>query len=117
MVPFEKKVWLATPMMHGEEEQFIHDAFVKNWVTTIGENIDELEKNFIEYLGCRYAVGLSSGTSAIHLAVKLAGIGPGDYVLCSDMTFSATVNPVAYEKGIAVFIDSEYETWNMDPEA
>ncbi|MBR2727353.1 MAG: aminotransferase class I/II-fold pyridoxal phosphate-dependent enzyme [Solobacterium sp.] len=117
MVPFEKKVWLATPMMHGEEEQFIHDAFVKNWVTTIGENIDELEKNFIEYLGCRYAVGLSSGTSAIHLAVKLAGIGPGDYVLCSDMTFSATVNPVAYEKGIAVFVDSEYETWNMDPEA
>ena len=117
IVPFEKKVWLATPMMHGEEEQFIHDAFVKNWVTTIGENIDELEKNFIEYLGCRYAVGLSSGTSAIHLAVKLAGIGPGDYVLCSDMTFSATVNPVAYEKGIAVFVDSEYETWNMDPEA
>jgi len=117
IVPFEKKVWLATPMMHGEEEAFIHDAFVKNWVTTIGENIDELEKNFIEYLGCRYAVGLSSGTSAIHLAVKLAGIGPGDYVLCSDMTFSATVNPVAYEKGIAVFVDSEYETWNMDPEA
>ena len=117
IVPFEKKVWLATPMMHGEEEQFIHDAFVKNWVTTIGENIDELEKNFIQYLGCRYAVGLSSGTSAIHLAVKLAGIGPGDYVLCSDMTFSATVNPVAYEKGIAVFVDSEYETWNMDPEA
>ncbi|MBQ2689288.1 MAG: aminotransferase class I/II-fold pyridoxal phosphate-dependent enzyme [Solobacterium sp.] len=117
MVPFEKKVWLATPMMHGEEEAFIHDAFVKNWVTTIGENIDELEKNFIQYLGCRYAVGLSSGTSAIHLAVKLAGIGPGDYVLCSDMTFSATVNPVAYEKGIAVFVDSEYETWNMDPEA
>ncbi|MBR2990212.1 MAG: aminotransferase class I/II-fold pyridoxal phosphate-dependent enzyme [Solobacterium sp.] len=117
MVPFEKKVWLATPRMHGEEEQFIHDAFAKNWVTTIGENIDELEKNFTEYLGCRYAVGLSSGTSAIHLAVKLAGIGPGDYVLCSDMTFSATVNPVAYEKGTAVFVDSEYDTWNMDPEA
>ena len=70
-----------------------------------------------EYTGCKYAVGLSSGTSAIHLAVKLAGIGTGDYVLCPSMTFAATVNPVAYEKGIAVFVDSEYDTWNMDPEA
>ena len=115
--PFEKRVWLSTPTKHEEEMTYVLDAFEKNWKSTIGENIDEVEKRMSEIVGCQYAVGLSCGTAAMHLAVKLAGIKPGDYVFVSDMTFSATVNPVVYEGGIPVFIDSEYETWNMDPVA
>ena len=113
--PFENKVWLASPTMHGEEQQYVNAAFDANWITTAGENINELEKNVCEYIGCKYAVGLASGTSALHLAVKLAGVKQGDKVLCTDMTFAATVNPAAYEKAQLVFVDSEYETWNMDP--
>ncbi len=115
--PFEKRVWLASPTMHGEEQNYVQEAFDANWVSTVGKNLDELEKLACEQIGCRYAVALSAGTVALHLAVKLAGVKQGDKVFCSDMTFSATVNPVAYEKGEQVFIDSEYETWNMDPEA
>ena len=103
--------------MHGEEQEFVKLAFDTNWVSTLGENINKLEENICDYLGCDYAVGLSSGTSSLHLAVKLAGVKPGDTVFCSDLTFSASVNPVTYEGGIPVFIDSEYETWNMDPAA
>lgn len=115
--PFEKKVWLASPTMHGEEQQYVKAAFDANWITTAGENINELEKNVCEYIGCKYAVGLASGTSALHLAIKLAGVEQGDKVLCTDMTFAATVNPAAYEKAQLIFVDSEYDTWNMDPAA
>lgn len=114
---FEKKLWLSSPTMHGDEQEFVKLAFDTNWVSTLGENIIKLEESICEYLGCGYAVGLSSGTSSLHLAMKLAGVNPGDKVFCSDLTFSASVNPVAYEGGIPVFIDSEYETWNMDPAA
>lgn len=103
--------------MHGEEQEFVKLAFDTNWVSTLGENINKLEEKICDYLGCDYAVGLSSGTSSLHLAVKLAGVKPGDTVFCSDLTFSASVNPVTYEGGVPVFIDSEYETWNMDPVA
>lgn len=114
---FDKKIWLASPTMHGEEQVFVKEAFDTNWITTIGANINELEKGICEYVGCKHAVALASGTSALHMAVKLAGVKPGEKVFCSDMTFAATVNPVVYECGEPVYIDSEYETWNMDPEA
>lgn len=114
---FEKKLWLSSPTMHGEEQVFVKLAFDTNWVSTLGENIIKLEETICDYLGCGYAVGLSSGTSSLHLAVKLAGVKQGDIVFCSDLTFSASVNPVTYEGGVPVFIDSEYETWNMDPVA
>lgn len=103
--------------MHGDEQDFVKLAFDTNWVSTLGENIIKLEESICDYLGCGYAVGLSSGTSSLHLAMKLAGVKQGDTVFCSDLTFSASVNPVTYEGGIPVFIDSEYETWNMDPVA
>ncbi len=115
--PFEKKVWLSSPTMHGEELQYISEAYNTNWMSTVGENINVVEKLASEYVGCKYAVALASGTSALHLATKLAGVKPGDKVFCTDMTFAATVNPVMYEKGEPVFIDTERETWNMDPKA
>lgn len=129
LTPFENKVWLATPTMHGEEQKWVNDAFEKNWVSTVGANINEVERLTAEKVGRRYAVALSSGTAALHLAIRLcgeklygqprAGHGAleGRKVFCSDMTFDATVNPVAYEGGEAVFIDTEYDTWNMDPAA
>ena len=115
--PFKNKVWLATPTMHGEELQWMTDAFNKNWMSTVGENINEVERLAAEKIGCKYAVALSCGTAALHLAVKLAGIKRGDKVFCSDMTFSATLNPVVYEGGVPIFIDTERDTWNMDPVA
>ncbi len=115
--PFEKKVWLASPTMHGEELKYVTEAYETNWMSTVGANINEVERLACENVGCKYAVGLSSGTAALHMAVKLAGVKPGDKVFCSDMTFAATVNPVVYEKGIPVFIDTERDTWNMDPVA
>ena len=115
---FENKIWLATPTMHGQDElMYIHEAFDTNWVTTEGSNIVAVERMACEKIGCQYAVGLSCGTAALHLAVKLAGVKPGDTVFCTDMTFDATVNAVMYEKAIPVFIDTEYDTWNMDPVA
>lgn len=114
---FSEKLWLASPTMHGEEQQYVQEAFDTNWVSTVGENINQLEQGIREYVGCECSVALSAGTTALHLAVKLAGVRPGDKVFCSDMTFAATVNPVSYEKGCQVFIDSEYDTWNMDPVA
>lgn len=114
---FEKKIWLATPTMHGEELEYIKKAYDDNWMSTVGENINEAEKLACEATGSRYAVALSSGTAALHLAVRLAGVKPGDRVLCSDVTFAATVNPILYEGGVPIFIDSEYETWNMNPDA
>ena len=115
--PFEKKIWLSSPTMHGPELEYMKDAYEKNWMSTVGENINEVERLACETVGCKYAVALATGTSALHLAVKLAGVKPGEKVFCSDMTFSATVNPVVYEGGVPVFIDTEYDTWNMDPVA
>lgn len=103
--------------MHKEEQQFIQEAFDTNWVAPLGKNVDEFEREMASYLGVGHAAALSAGTAALHLAVKLAGVRPGDVVFCSDLTFSATVNPVSYEGGRQVFIDSEADTWNMDPAA
>ena len=125
--PFKSKVWLSSPTMHGDEQKWVDEAIRTNWVSTVGENINEVEYIVAEKVGRKYAVALSSGTAALHLAVKLCGeklygqpkVGHGTLegrkVFCSDMTFDATVNPVIYEGGEAVFIDSEYDTWNMDP--
>lgn len=127
--PFENKIWLSSPTMHDDELKWVQDAFEKNWITTAGENVNECEKLVAEKVGCKYAVALSCGTASLHLAIKLAGEKiygmpkpnqgtlQGHKVFCSDMTFDATVNPVAYEDGEAVFIDTEYDTWNMCPQA
>ena len=112
---FPKRIWLSTPTMHGEELKYIQEAYDTNWMSTVGENINEVERLICENIGCKYAVALSSGTAALHMAVKLAGVKRGDRVFCSDMTFAATLNPVVYEGGIPIFIDTEYDTWNMDP--
>lgn len=126
---FENKLWLSSPTMHGEEQYWVDEAIRTNWVSTVGANINEVEKQMAEYLGCKYAVGLSCGTAALHLATKLAGEKlygqarpnegtlTGHRVFASDCTFDASINPIAYEDGEAVFIDTEYDTWNMDPEA
>ena len=125
--PFEKKVWLSSPTMHGEELTFMQEAFESNWMSTVGKNINEVERIVAEQVGCQYAVALSAGTAALHLATKLAGeklygqARPNEgtlkekKVFCSDLTFDASVNPVAYEDGEAIFIDTEEDTWNMDP--
>lgn len=115
MKKFENKVWLSSPTMHGDELKYITEAYETNWMSTVGANINEVEKQICEKVGCKYSVALSAGTASLHLAMKLAGIKSGDKVFCSDMTFSATVNPVVYEGGVPVFIDIEYDTWNMDP--
>ncbi len=115
--PFEQKIWLSSPTMHGEELAYITEAYETNWMSTVGENLDVVERLACETVGRRHAVALSSGTAALHLAMKLAGVKPGNLVFCSDVTFGATVNPVAYEGGVPVLIDTEYDTWNMDPVA
>ena len=117
MKKLEEKIWLSSPTMHGEELKYIQEAYETNWMSTVGANINEAERLACEKVGCKYAVGLSCGTAALHMAVKLAGVQPGDRVFCSDMTFAATVNPVLYEKAQPVFIDTEPDTWNMDPVA
>lgn len=114
---FEKKIYLSSPTMHEEEKLFVIEAINENWVSTVGRNINELEKMMAAYVGTNYAVALASGTSALHLCMRLAGIKKDEPVFCSDMTFGATVNPVVYEHGKPVFIDSEYDTWNLDPAA
>lgn len=115
MKPFDSKVWLSSPTMHGDELKWMSDAYSKNWMSTVGENINEVEAIVARKIGCKYAVALSAGTASLHLAMKLAGIKRGNKVFCSDMTFSATVNPVLYEGGEPIFIDIERDTWNMDP--
>ena len=120
MMRFTKRIPLSTPTMHGEEMQFVQEAFDKNWIAPLGFNCDGFEKEMSEYLAGdkeQHCLALCSGTAAIHLAIKLAGVKQGDTVFCSDTTFAATVNPVSYEGAKQVFIDSEYETWNMDPVA
>ena len=118
----EKRILLSTPTMHREEMQFVKEAFDKNWIAPLGFNCDNFETEMSSYLANGknekyYSLALCSGTSALHLAYKLAGVKRGDVVLCSDMTFAATVNPVSYEGGVQVYVDSERDTWNMDPEA
>lgn len=117
MIPFKDKVWLSSPTMHGPELQYVTEAYETNWMSTVGANINEIERISCEKVGCKYAVALSCGTAALHMAIKLAGVKTGDKVFCTDMTFGATVNPIVYEKGTPVFIDTEYDTWNMDPVA
>lgn len=114
-LPFDEKIRLTSPVMHGEELSYIADAFQTNEISTEGGNIYELEFLVSEKVGCRHAIALSSGTAALHMAVKLAGVKPGDKVFCSDLTSDAAINPVVYEGGIPIFIDEEYNTWNMDP--
>lgn len=116
-IVFDRRIWLSSPTMHGLELDYMKEAYDTNWMSTIGENIDQIEKIITDKLNCKFAVALSSGTAALHLAIKSAGIKKGDKVFCSDMTFSATVNPVVYEGGEPIFIDTEYDTWNMDPVA
>lgn len=111
------KIWLSSPTMHGEEQIFVKEAFDTNWVAPLGKNVTEFENEIAGYVGCKAAAAMTAGTHALHMAVKLAGVGKGDIVLCSDLTFAATVNPVNYESGVQVFIDSERQTWNMNPEA
>ena len=117
MEKFANKLWLATPTMHGPELAYVQKAYETNWMSTVGENINAIEQEVCGLVGCGNAVALSCGTAALHLAVKLAGVKPGDNVFCTDMTFGATVNPVLYEKANPIFIDTEYDTWNMDPAA
>jgi len=112
-----EKIWLSSPTMHGEEQQFVQEAFDTNWIAPLGKNVTEFENGIARYVGCRAAAAMTAGTHALHMAVKLAGVGRGDVVLCSDLTFAATVNPVSYEGGTQVFVDTERETWNMDPAA
>ncbi len=113
----EERIYLSSPTMHGDEMRFVQEAFDTNWVAPLGRNVDEFEREAAEYLGVKAAVALVSGTAALHLMVKLAGVSRDDIVLCSDLTFAATVNPVSYENGAQVFIDTERDTWNMDPAA
>lgn len=113
----KKKIFLSSPTMHGEERKFVEEAFDTNWVAPLGPNVNAFEKEMEEYTDCGYAAALSAGTAAIHLALRLIGIQPGDVVFSSDLTFSATCNPICYEKGTPVFIDAEEDTWNMDPKA
>ena len=117
MKAFDKRLYLASPTMHGDELKYMTEAYATNWMSTLGANVDAVEKIAAETVGCKYSVALSSGTSALHLAVKLAGVKPGEKVFATDMTFSATVNPIVYEFGEPIFIDCEADTWNMDPRA
>lgn len=126
---FKEKVWLSSPTMYPDSMRYVMEAYETNWMSTVGANINEVEKSICEKVGCKYAVALSAGTAALHMAMKLTGetiygktvTGAGSlaskFVASSDMTFDATVNPIVYEGGIPVFIDTEYDTWNMDPEA
>ncbi|MEZ3487851.1 MAG: DegT/DnrJ/EryC1/StrS family aminotransferase [Lachnospiraceae bacterium] len=127
--PFQTKCWLSSPTMHGDEQHWVDEAIQTNWVSTVGENIDAIEKMTAEKIGRKYSVALSNGTAALHLAIRLAGerlygsqpvnkgVLEGRKVFCSDTTFDATVNPVAYEGGEQIFIDTELDSWNMSPEA
>ncbi len=114
-----KKIWLASPHMsdEGYEMQYVQEAFDTNWVAPLGPNVNEFEKELAARVGSKHAAAMTSGTGAIHLALKAAGVGEGDIVFCPTLTFSATANPIIYQNATPVFIDSDYETWNMDPKA
>lgn len=112
-----KRIYLASPTMHGDEQRFVQEAFDTNWVAPLGPNVNAFEKELAAYTGCGYAAALSSGTAALHLANILAGVKEGDIVFAQSLTFSASVNPSCYEKAVPVFLDSEPDTWNLDPAA
>ena len=114
---FDTRIWLASPTMYSDSMKYAMEAYETNWMSTVGENIDMLEEGAKEKVGAKYAVALSTGTAALHMAMKIANVKHGDKVFCSDLTFAATVNPIVYEGAVPVFIDTEYDTWNMDPEA
>jgi len=113
------KIWLASPHMsdEGYEMKYVQEAFDTNWVAPLGPNVNKFEKELAAKVGSKHAAAMTSGTGAIHLALKAAGVGEGDIVLCPTLTFSATANPIIYQNATPVFIDSNYETWNMDPKA
>lgn len=115
----EKRIFLSSPHMsdEGYEQEYVKEAFVTNWIAPLGENVNKFEEELASYVGANNAAALSAGTAAIHMAFKAAGIGKGDIVFCSDLTFSATANPITYQNATPVFIDSEKDTWNMDPKA
>ncbi len=119
MLKMNSKIWLSSPHMseEGYEMQYIQEAFDANWIAPLGTNVNEFEKELAAKVGAKHAAALISGTSAIHMALKATGVREGDVVLCQSLTFSATANPIIYQNAIPVFIDSNYETWNMDPEA
>ena len=113
----KKRIYLSSPTMHGDEQRFVNEAFETNWVAPLGPNVNNFESEIEDYTKCGYAAALSSGTAAIHLGLKLLGVKQGDIVFASSLTFSASCNPIVYEKAIPVFIDSEPDTWNMSPQA
>ena len=114
---FKEKIYLSSPSMHGDELKYIKEAFDTNWMSTVGENIDEAERLVREKTGRKHAVAVTTGTAALHIAVSIAGITEGTKVFCSDLTFIASTNPIVYQGGTPIFVDSEYETWNIDPKA
>ena len=113
-----EKIWLSSPQIsdEGYEKEYIKEAFDTNWIAPLGTNVNEFEKELANRVGMKHAAALVSGTAAIHLALKAAGVGEGDIVFCQDLTFSATANPIIYQNARPVFIDSDYKTWNMDPD-
>lgn len=113
----KKRIYLSSPTMHGEEQRYVQEAFDTNWVAPLGPNVNAFEKEMAEYTGCGHAAALSSGTAAIHMALRLLHVKQGDIVFVSDLTFSASCNPIVYENGTPVFIDAEPDTWNMSPQA
>ncbi len=115
----EKRIFLASPHMsdEGYEKMYVKEAFDTNWIAPLGENVNKFEEELAEYVGTKHAAALSAGTAAIHMAFKALDVKEGDIVFCSDLTFSATANPITYQNATPVFIDSEKETWNMDPKA
>lgn len=115
----EERIYLSSPHMseEGYEKKYIEEAFASNWIAPLGKNVDEFEKEFAAKVGSKSAAALSSGTAAVHLALKAAGVSEGDIVFCQSLTFSATANPIIYQNATPVFIDSDYETWNISPAA
>lgn len=113
----KKRIYLSSPTMHGEEQKYVQEAFDTNWVAPLGPNVNAFEKEIVAYTGCGHAAALASGTAAIHMALRLLGVGKGDMVFVSDLTFSASCNPIVYENATPVFIDAEPDTWNMSPQA
>ncbi len=113
----QKRIYLSSPHMGGDEQQFVSEAFETNWIAPLGPNVNAFEAELANYVGSKGAVALSSGTAAIHLSLRLLGVGPGDLVFCSSLTFIASANPILYQIAEPVFIDSEPESWNMSPQA
>ena len=111
------KIWLSSPHMGGKEELYVKEAFATNWIAPLGPHVDQFEKDLAAYTGTQYAAALSSGTAAIHLALIMLNVSTDDFVICQSMTFSASANPIRYQGAIPVFVDSEADTWNMDPNA